>query len=148
MPKYTARSPIALFVRPEAVAAFAELGVRTLGSLATLPLATWWRIARADFNALARGAALASVQPKGGAQIELLLQRSTRNNLTDGLRRLGTPQAMTIAELLLREGITSLTLVSALSPRELRDYVPGMNPEYVRLLARFVASQNAQLARR
>ncbi len=147
MVNYHARTPLTTFVGPAAATKFAKRGATMLGQLQTLWMADWWRIAQDDFNALARGAALAGVQPRGGAPIELLLRRSTRQNLIAGLLRERTPATEIIAACLTAVGITSLLLVSALNRRDLLE-IQGMEPEYVEVLVSYLADQNARLAQR
>lgn len=144
---YHTRTPINTFVGPAAAKKFADRGITVLAHLRTLSMADWWRIARADFNALARGAAIASVRPKGGEPIEQLLRHSLRNKLIFGLAQLGNDLAEAISAFLAAEGVTSLLLVSALNRRDLLE-IPGMEPGYVDFLVNHLKSQNVRLAQR
>jgi hypothetical protein len=147
MAGYTAMTPIATFVNSRAAAEFEVRGVCTLGELQSWHIAAWWRIARSDFNALARGAAQAGVRPRGDAPIEQLLHRPTRSNLVLGLRKLRTDQAEAVAVFLTAEDVTSLLLVSALTRRDLSE-ISGMESKHVRFLVTYLEGQNVYLAQR
>jgi len=147
MSNYNARTAVKDVVLPIAAAALATRGVDTLGKLQTLTLAEWWRLTRADFTRLAKAAALAGIQPRGGASVELLLDQKIRNNLIFGLAKLQTDDGEAISAFLTVEGVTSLMLASVLTRNDFRS-IPGMEePGRVDFLVDYLARCGARVAR-